>query len=555
MTLKDTYQRFLDLPNPISLAENASLHYITTLTTFSQPTQIIRHLESHNKKVVKTRSTRILSVVEGGFALALEVETNLEFISGGGVYLPGLENFVVDKIATIPTTHFVLFDADGKISQIRISWDQGSLLKQTEVIGARAKNWPLTDGKDQVRLISTSSTAAITVPLQLPSSPRGRSENQSIASSRNVSPGKKHIKDPYASLDLSKAVDEPAPLVNPNAVAPRSSAKPPPREMSELFAAGHEDHEPGSPKKFSAQPVIAPKGGASQRFAPSRLFEDDVNEPQAVGYKSDPSKYNHFDMGDVIENDPMQYRENSGKSKTVPLRPKTNKHSSQWDFDDFSTPAKVPQKVRGQDVVHFSLDNNNKDVETPAGADRRATGKPRRDNDAHFEFRDDGTPVERHVVPKPRKDAEAHFEMRDSATPAPNRTSDRPTSSGRHNGLYDNNIFDEDESDTPKEKAPLSTITNNANASRQKAFDNHWSMSDVSPANEKSNENNGIQGHQKKPSQMDAHWDTSDQTPEPVKKPSQVGLRKGMESHWSHGDYEQPTPRNQSKAQKSFWDF
>jgi hypothetical protein len=103
MTLKDTYQRFLDLPNPISLAENASLHYITTLTTFSQPTQIIRHLESHNKKVVKTRSTRILSVVEGGFALALEVETNLEFISGGGVYLPGLENFVVDKIATIPT--------------------------------------------------------------------------------------------------------------------------------------------------------------------------------------------------------------------------------------------------------------------------------------------------------------------------------------------------------------------------------------------------------------------------------------------------------------------
>ncbi len=451
-------------------------------------------------------------------------------------------------------THFVLFDADGKISQIRISWDQGSLLKQTEVIGARAKNWPLTDGKDQVRLISTSSTTAPTVASQLPSSPRGRSENQSLASSRNVSPGKKHIKDPYASLDLfsAKPVDEPAPLVSPNAVAPRASAKPPPREMSELFAAGHEDHEPGSPKKVPAQPVIAPKGAGSQKFAPPRLFADDDNEPQAVGYKSDPSKYNHFDMGDTIENDPMQYRENSGKPKTVPLRPRTNKHLSQWDFDDFSTPAKVPQKVRGQDVVHFSLDNNNRDVETPAGAGRRATGKPRRDNDAHFEFQDDGTPVERHVVPKPRKDAETHFEMRDTATPAPNRTSDRPTSSGRQ-GLYDNNIFDEDEGYRPKDKAPLSTITNNA--SRKNDFGSHWSMSDVSPANEKSNENNGIRGHQKKPSQMDAHWDTSDQTPEQVKAPSQSGLRKGMESHWSHGDYEQPTPKNQGKAQKSFWDF
>lgn len=102
MSAKDIYQRFLDLPNPISLSENASLHYITTLTTFAQPAQIVRHLESQAKKVVKTRSVKIISAVEGANALALEVETVLEFISGGGAYLPGLENFVVDKIATLP---------------------------------------------------------------------------------------------------------------------------------------------------------------------------------------------------------------------------------------------------------------------------------------------------------------------------------------------------------------------------------------------------------------------------------------------------------------------
>ena len=111
MPLKDIYQRFLDHPNPISLCENASLHYITTLTTFSRSGPIVQHLEGQNKKVVKTGSAKIISAVEGSNALALEIETVLEFISGGGSYLPGLENFIVDKIATIPTVRPLSLDA------------------------------------------------------------------------------------------------------------------------------------------------------------------------------------------------------------------------------------------------------------------------------------------------------------------------------------------------------------------------------------------------------------------------------------------------------------
>lgn len=108
MTLKEIYQRFLDLPNPLSLSENVSLHYITTLNTFSSGGDIVRHLESQNKKVVKTKNARIISVVESTNALALEVETVLEFISGGGTYLPGLENFITDKTATIPTVGLLI---------------------------------------------------------------------------------------------------------------------------------------------------------------------------------------------------------------------------------------------------------------------------------------------------------------------------------------------------------------------------------------------------------------------------------------------------------------
>jgi len=107
MALRSVYERFLDAPSTQSLAENASLHYVTTLTSFSHSGPIIKHLESQNKKIVSTKSGAVIGVVEGPSALALEVETTLEFLSGGGSYLPGLENFVVDRTATIPTVRSI----------------------------------------------------------------------------------------------------------------------------------------------------------------------------------------------------------------------------------------------------------------------------------------------------------------------------------------------------------------------------------------------------------------------------------------------------------------
>lgn len=400
--------------------------------------------------------------------------------------------------------------------------------------------------------------AAPAVP-ELPSSPRGRPEHQSLASSRNTSPSKRHIKDPHASLDLfsPKPTDENERVLSPNAVAPRASARPAPREMSELFAAGHEDHEPGSPKKIPTEPVIAPKAGSNQKFATSRLFSDDRGEASAVGYKSNPAKYNHFDIGDPDEDDAFQHQEPESKPKSiVPAKGKTNRNNSQWNFADFATPEKVGGKVRDQDVVHFSLDTAlNNDLQTPG---KKVAGKPRRDNETHFEMQDSGTPVQRQAIPKPRKDAETHFQMKDTATPAPNRTSGRPTSSSSRMGLYSNDIFDQDENGDPQQKAPLAQITNNTN--RRQDFDSHWLMADKSPANEKTNnENKPVSNHRKKASQLDSQWNTYDDSPEQSKKaPTHAGLRKGMESHWSMGNGdEQETDANgtETKAQKSYWDF
>lgn len=102
MTLRTVYERFLSSPNPLSLSQSATLNYVTTLTSYAQQGPIIRHLESQNKSVVKKKTEKIISAVEGYSSIALEVETTLEFISDGGAYLPGLDNFIVDKIATLP---------------------------------------------------------------------------------------------------------------------------------------------------------------------------------------------------------------------------------------------------------------------------------------------------------------------------------------------------------------------------------------------------------------------------------------------------------------------
>jgi hypothetical protein len=102
MSLVQIYERFFASPNPLSLAEDASLHYIPTLKSFSQQGPVVRHLESQNKNEVKVKSSKRISVVEGSSSIALETETVLEFISSGGTYLPGLDTFIIDLVATLP---------------------------------------------------------------------------------------------------------------------------------------------------------------------------------------------------------------------------------------------------------------------------------------------------------------------------------------------------------------------------------------------------------------------------------------------------------------------
>ena len=102
MSLRHIYERFLASPSSDALATGASISYIPTLTTINEPAAILKHLTAQQKQLTK-KSEKVLSAVEGGGSLCIDVDTTIEFVLGGGTILPGLDdNFLADRIVFFP---------------------------------------------------------------------------------------------------------------------------------------------------------------------------------------------------------------------------------------------------------------------------------------------------------------------------------------------------------------------------------------------------------------------------------------------------------------------
>ena len=377
----------------------------------------------------------------------------------------------------------VRFDPDGKIRQIRLHWDQASLLKHIEVIGARGKMWPISDGIDQIRLIASCDEAASKASALPPNTaPKAKNPDETTMTSRTpraraMGSNNNVTGDPHASLSLfaPRENDKDGSYMTGN--APRASARPPPRDYQDLFVGGDSDRsttgttqrthvqEPkhaldrstapkaGGGKSFQPSRLFAeedeeasnapkagggksyqtsrlfdedgeapnapkagggksyqtsrlfdedeevsnaPKAGGGKSYQPSRLFDEDEagaqtpantmtnskkyhhfelaeggDAPEPSPYKTSPKKYSHFEFGDG--SDPAD------APKPHTADPKASKHASQWEFEDFNTPAKVASKIRSQDVRHFGWsysddddnnNNNNNAEESPVKAKR-----------------------------------------------------------------------------------------------------------------------------------------------------------------------------------------
>ncbi|MCJ1474302.1 hypothetical protein MMC13_002960 [Lambiella insularis] len=448
MSLTSAYDAFLAFPSPSHLSEDASLNYITTLTTIKGSAEIAKHT-SQQQLIVKKKLEKLLSSIEGDNALCVEVETTLEFLTGGGAFVPGLDDsFIAGHVVTLPFVHIVNFNNDRQIQQIRMYWDQGSLLKLVDVIGSRAMHWPIRDGKEQIRLIASSAANASKTKGTLTSTTRQMAD--ATLTSKAPSPRKNVAGDTHPGLSIFDHEEVNRETTYAQNVAPRASAKPPPREYNDLFMS--DDGESSQASK--ARPASPTKGGGGKNFQPSRLFdteepEDSIGSGPQKGAKANPDKYDHFEFADGSDESQQQQS----------FKPRPNgKHQAQWNFSDFSTPEKLPRKVRPQDVRHYGWGDDAENHESPDKNNRAV--QPRRDAEVQIELKDDGTPVERRPGP-PRGQA-----------------------SNKGLGLYKNNMYgDIDSSPGLGEKSASQNnrpIPENRNKA-VKMMEAQWETTDASP--------------------------------------------------------------------------
>ncbi|KAK4199142.1 hypothetical protein QBC40DRAFT_282583 [Triangularia verruculosa] len=478
MALQTAYKQFLAAPSPSALAQDASLHYITSTTSFNGADNIIKHFSTFRNQSKKQKED-VLFVIEGQNAVVLEAELVLEFVSSGGPYLPGLDdNFLADRTVSFAITHIVLFNADGKILQIRQTWDQGSLLKQLDVIGRSGRNWPIRDGRDQITLITrcVKVGGAPTSTKDLPMHNRSQSTNP--------------LRDPHASLALFAPREEQEEVT---VISPYAGRRPTQRSFTEIL--GDEAEEPSSPsngRERSASP-IKPKVGAGKNFQPVRLFDrdDDAVEadtpengrsPERV-VKPHPKKYQHFNFDDGTESQETP--------KPAPAPAQKSKHDASWGFEDFMTPQKPTASRtlhKARDVRHWGTGD---DVAEEQPAQKAQQAKGRIAAEAHFDFVDDGE------------------------TPAGGRFRGPPRGRGQNEGqhLYEMNLYKEDGSAPTPGPAPLGNITNQAG--RQKSFDPHFEMTDESPrdSNGANKAENLGEDRKKAVRMMESSWETYDVSP------------------------------------------
>ncbi|KAI5864999.1 hypothetical protein GGS23DRAFT_557146 [Durotheca rogersii] len=548
MTLVDLYRQFLTAPNSSQLAAEAALHYITTTTSYKGAEDIIKHIDTSAKQLKKDEAD-FLTAIEGHNAIAVEIKTTLEFVTSGGAYLPGLDdNFLADRTVHLAITHIVDFAPDGKISQIRRTWDQGSLLKQLDIIGKSGRNWPIRDSKEQIKIIEAC--------VKLSSDASADSDFSSL-SARARGDSTNILRDPHASLALFAPREESSESIAA-VVSPRGGARPRQRDFTEIL--GDEPVDNTEEQSASPSKVIAPKAGAGKGFQPSRLFDEtdafaeEANSPEASPsrfYRPNPKKFSHFDFGDG--SDPRDVPEPIGPTT------KKTKHTSQWSFDDFVTPQKPkPTKgLRHQEVRHWATDNDqaqeNHQTKTAAPA------KPRRDAETHFEFVDDGVP-----------------------NGEPRATRPRGATQNNELGLYKNNLYSEEgnEASSTGEPQPLGAITNLKDRGRD--FEAHWDMTDNSPAHKTPKAPVG-DDRKKAVKMMDANWSSYDESPaQKENKPTMVHSRskvdgergihiagdgmgggKGSNRNWLFGDEDHSPTTNPATGRKATagksqgfnWDF
>ncbi|TGZ80075.1 hypothetical protein EX30DRAFT_364854 [Ascodesmis nigricans] len=420
-TFQNSYLRFLSSPSESAISSSAELHYISSGTSLSTPDEIVKYL-SRESRLLKKKSEKVLSSVQVQDTLVLEVETELEFVTSGGNYLPGLDdNFLADHVVVFPIIHFVTFE-NGKVKQARLFWDQATLLKQVGVIGRSGRNWPIRDGREQAQRIAKSVAAAGSATSFANADPFAPSNGShrdvsAASSSTGESPRRGRagrtssnaMRDPHASLSLFDRNNNDEELPRP--IAPRSNSdfRPPSRDLHAIigpdegevprplppkarssYSRGQSFSLDEDPEKTPSKPVLPPKARSS--FSKRQTFtlgEEEEAEDENATPKSaqktvnvNPKKYHHFEFGNGEDAAPQP--KSAAKAST------SKKNGPSWGFEDFMTPEKVVQRNRPDNVRNFTWsDDEEPEQDSPVKPKKLAS---RKDADTHFSLKDEDTP-------------------------------------------------------------------------------------------------------------------------------------------------------------------
>lgn len=154
MTLAQTWSRFIAGPKIDALSDDATLTYVTSCKQFKGAKAIIGQLNI-NAEGLKSVKDEVIASHESQGSLINEVAASfvLEFDGKSNPFLPGIDdNMYSGRKVEVPMIWIVNF-AGEKIHDVRVFWDQATVLKQIDVIGARGRGWPVFDGAEQNRFL------------------------------------------------------------------------------------------------------------------------------------------------------------------------------------------------------------------------------------------------------------------------------------------------------------------------------------------------------------------------------------------------------------------
>lgn len=403
------------------------------------------------------------------------------------------------------------FNSNLQIQNVRIHWDQGSLLKLVEVIGSRSRGWPIREAADQTKMIKAAIARPIAESSSTETGPVAAQSTPSEDAERPSTPvGKRRIRDPYAAESLTDLLspdknDRTEPVRAPRAAA---SARPPPRNLDDLFVADAD--VPTEAERRSASPSkpgpVAPKAGAGRNYQGNRLFDDDETVAREaregghhqIAYRTNPNRFNHFELGGDNSEREIQDKPAGGRTKS--------QHTTQWAFDDFVTPEKPTRALRGQQINQFPFSDQADKTPLPP---RQAVVQPRRDAQTHFDLSDD-SPVSKEPAPAPAP-----------ATGGGRRIISSFQNKGKD--LYRDPILDGATEDLEEEQQQRSAYESKRsstmnNSRRQRNFESHWDMADspaAHPNDENVNPNATVEGKDRSRAvkMMEPHWEAYDESP------------------------------------------